>query len=70
MPPEIVQEYFEEAPERGWRAKTEMARRICFSCIARDECLEISLEEMPDTGVYAGMTSWEREEYLSGGDAA
>ena len=48
-----------EAPAER-RAREEQAKRICFTCSVRQECLEYALATKEPYGIWGGLTEIER----------
>lgn len=40
---------------------TRLAKRICFGCYVREECLEYALETRQQYGIFGGYTAEERK---------
>jgi WhiB family redox-sensing transcriptional regulator len=51
-----------EAPAER-RAREEQAKRICFTCGVRQECLEYALATKEPYGIWGGLTEIERRAY-------
>jgi WhiB family redox-sensing transcriptional regulator len=46
------------------RAREEEAKRVCFTCDVRDECLEYALATREPYGIWGGLTEIERRARL------
>lgn len=55
------------APRHEKRAAERKAKRLCFSCPVRAECLEAAIEGEERHGVWGGMTSRERRRMFGTG---
>lgn len=45
------------------RAREDQAKRICFGCAVRQECLEYALATKEPYGIWGGLTEIERRAY-------
>lgn len=48
------------ASERGRSAEFQLARRLCFSCPVREECLEFAVNNNIREGVWGGLSPRQR----------
>jgi WhiB family redox-sensing transcriptional regulator len=51
-------------PEKGDAYGIEAAKKICKSCVWRDDCLEEALSNQEDRGVWGGLSERERRALL------
>ena len=53
-------------PERG--ASTDAAKAICAKCVVREECLEYSIVNKEQFGIWGGLDERERRKIIKLGD--
>ncbi|QGZ53295.1 hypothetical protein GPZ77_34255 (plasmid) [Streptomyces sp. QHH-9511] len=52
--------FFPDTPRSGAKDRTSEAKRVCFACPVRRQCLEWALETEQNDGVLGGLTHKER----------